>query len=87
MRENLPFISHPDCGPLSRSQVKKTKKGGYVWHCVICGETRFFQNLNIIECPHNCEGKVTKNGFLTWWCPICRIRVFKKQLKDELVTV
>lgn len=83
--EDLPLFSHPKCGPLSQSQVRRTKKGGFTWHCPVCGETRFFWNLNIAECSHTVEEKMTKNNFITTWCPVCRIRVFKRPPKGELV--
>jgi hypothetical protein len=78
----LPILSHPDCGYASRAQVKLTKKNNFMWHCVICGETRFFQGLDVIECSHILEWKSCKNSYVTAWCPICRIRIFRRATKE-----
>jgi len=84
-KEKLPYFSHPGCGPSSQNQVTRTKKQGFYWRCVICGETRFFSELKNAECNHSVAEKLTKNGFLTSWCPVCRIRIFRRPTDEELL--
>ena len=81
--EELPFLIHGGCGPSSKRQVQKTRKGGLFWHCPTCGTTYFFYDLKAIHCPHKPVVKLAKSGFVTSWCSICRLRIFRRPEEDE----
>jgi hypothetical protein len=78
----LPYFGHINCGKESYNVIKPAKKGFY-WHCYICKETRFFSNLDIIECPHTLKWRTCKNGFLTAYCALCGIRIFRKPIESK----
>jgi ssDNA-binding Zn-finger/Zn-ribbon topoisomerase 1 len=76
----------PECG-LKGNGYSVTKKGTVQAHCIGCGFTAFFNDLNVFRtndpwCKHrllweSCERRsMWKKDSWTAFCPICRIRFF-----------
>lgn len=80
------FIWNCGCGQ-EGLRVSVTKKGSVQGHCFRCGLTIFwndtqlfgFENAEFGYVEEKIEAKRTKKGDWTWWYPLHRVRVFRRQ--------
>jgi len=84
------FLWRCGCG-VSNLTASVTKKGTIQLHCPSCGQTIFFNDVNIflLENPfvyqhdENCKKTAMKGGGWSFWYPKHRVRVFQFPAKER----